>query len=383
MRLSLAFVAAAALFSGASAAQSRPSCKRATNAPLRPNNLAATSTSGSLSALKYTNVGGEGTYNEVTDIIPGTFPTCDANPFCVTKPKQISGKLAPFDDEMTVAFRGPLTLYNIAVYQPSNSSGATWKKTSSWAANEQPNNLVFMNNMGGQESGEWSICAGSSQSYASGDWTASVSSPNKQLAKGVLDETHEINIMTAETCASRSCAGFSRGTANHGWAGSKFFVFTFDMPSSSDASKVPAIWALNAQIVRAAQYGCNCRGVGPGGCGELDILETLAADGADPDQAISEIYSPKGATGSGKSFFARPTGGKVTYGVIFDVETDTIAIQRYTDWDYGTEQITRSVVDGYLNAPAMTISFNGASSNARRAETPRSVLSAHRRRRWH
>ncbi|KAI0645019.1 putative TOS1-like glycosyl hydrolase-domain-containing protein [Trametes meyenii] len=349
-------------------------------AQLKPNNLVAASTSGSLSALKYTNVGGSGEYDQVTDIIPGTFPTCDANPFCITQPKQISGNLAPFDDEITIAFRGPLNLYNVAVYQPTNASGATWKQVSSWAANEEPTNLVFMNNMGGQASGEWSICAGSSQSYASGNWTAAVSSANAQPAQGSLPAGHEVNIMTGETCASRACAGFSRGTANHGWAGSKFFVFTFDMPSPpTQDPEVPAIWALNAQIVRAAQYGCNCRGVGPKGCGEVDLLETVA--GTDPDQAISEIYSPKGATGTGRSFFARPTGGRVTYGAIFDVQSDSIAVQRYTEWNYAQNAITRSVVEGYLNAPAMTVSFDGA--NGKRAEMPRSVMGAHRRRRWH
>ena len=66
------------------------------------------------------------------------------------------GYLAPFDDEMSIAFRGPMTLYNIAVYQPTNSSSASWKQVSSWAAGEKPSNLVFMNNDGGDVSGEWS-----------------------------------------------------------------------------------------------------------------------------------------------------------------------------------------------------------------------------------
>ena len=225
------------------------------------------------------------------------------------------------------------------------------------------------------------VCAGASQSYANGDWTSAVPTPNAEIAQGTLSGADEINIMTAAECSdSNPCSGFSRGTANHGWSGSKFFVFTFDMPASSDASQVPAIWALNAQIVRAAQYGCNCRGVGPRGCGELDILETIA--GTNVDQAISEIYSPKGATGTGTNFFARPLTGKVTYGVIFDVQTDSIAIQHYTEWDYTQTAITRSLIEGYLNAPAMTISFEAA-ANGRRAEMPRSVLGAHRRRRWH
>ena len=61
-------------------------------AQLTPSNLVAASTSGSLSAIKYTKVGSTGSYDQVTDIIPGTFPTCDANPFCITQPKQISGE---------------------------------------------------------------------------------------------------------------------------------------------------------------------------------------------------------------------------------------------------------------------------------------------------
>ncbi|KAH9935105.1 putative TOS1-like glycosyl hydrolase-domain-containing protein [Epithele typhae] len=349
----------------------------AVRAQLTPSNLVAASTSGSLSAIKYTKVGGSGSYNQVTDIIPGTFPTCSANPFCVTSPKQISGNLAPFDDEMTIAFRGPLNLYNIAVFQPTNSSGSTWKQVSSWAADKKPSNLVFMNNKGGSKSGEWSICAGASQSYANGDWTDAASSPNAELAPGFLPETQEVNIVTNTSCAEEACDGFSRGTANHGWAASKMFVMTFDMPASSNPANVPAIWALNAQIVRAAQYGCNCRGVGPGGCGELDILETVA--GQDVTHAISEIYSPKGATGSGANFFARPQSGKVTYGVVFDVKTDAIAIQRYTEWDYTQTQLARSAIDGYLAAPAMNVAFGGA--NGRRADMPRSVFSAHRRRR--
>ena len=84
MRLSTTFVSLAALLSASYV-----------GAQQTPNNLVAASVTGSLSALKYTNVGGPGQYDEVTNIIPGTFPTCDANPFCITQPKQISGTFTP------------------------------------------------------------------------------------------------------------------------------------------------------------------------------------------------------------------------------------------------------------------------------------------------
>lgn len=66
-----------------------------------------------------------------------------------------TGNLAPFNEEMTFNFRGPMNLYNIAVFQP-DASGATWTRKSSWAAGQPADNLVFMNNLGGTASGEFS-----------------------------------------------------------------------------------------------------------------------------------------------------------------------------------------------------------------------------------
>ena len=57
---------------------------------------------------------------------------------------------------MTFNFRGPLNLYNIAVYQPASTSASTWTQVSSWVAGQAPNNLVFMNNLGGDKSGVFS-----------------------------------------------------------------------------------------------------------------------------------------------------------------------------------------------------------------------------------
>jgi hypothetical protein len=123
---------------------------------LTPDNLVAPSISGALSAIKYSSVGGSGSYNQVTNLVPGEWPSCNVNPSCVTAPKQVSGALAPFDEDLTFVMRGPMQVNNIAVFQPTNSSGATWKQTSTFAANQPPQNMVFMNNLGGGASGTWS-----------------------------------------------------------------------------------------------------------------------------------------------------------------------------------------------------------------------------------
>lgn len=162
-----------------------------------------------------------------------------------------------------------------------------------------------------------------SQSYASGDFTSAVSSPNAETFSGKIPAGKETvrpashsprflpspspfpqNIMTAQSCSKDSCAGFYRGTANLGWGGSKMLVIKFEMPASG-ADTPPALWALNGKVVRTAQYGCNCRGMGAfGGCGELDIVEVLPEKPT--GQGYSEIYSFRGTTGSGDgAYFVR------------------------------------------------------------------------------
>ncbi|THH16699.1 hypothetical protein EUX98_g9259 [Antrodiella citrinella] len=340
---------------------------------ITPNNVISPAViSGALTGLKYTSVGGSGSYNQVTNMIQGAWPTCTANPSCITAPKQVSGNLAPFDEEMTAVLRGPMTLHNIAVYQPTNSSAATWKRTSNWAQGSAPDNLVFMSNSGGGVSGEWDTCGGASQAYSDGAFTGAAASANADIYGANLPGTNEVNIVTSQTCADSPCDGFARGTASHGWAGSKAFVFEFEMPQDG-TSNPPAIWLLNQQVVNSAQYGCNCRGMGgSGGCGELDLFEVLNTN---LNQGITEIYSFKGATGSGDgNFWPRPSG-IVTYIAILDIQTDSISIQQLQSWDFTQTQITRSIVDGYLSTPAMQVSFGG--SNQRRSQRPKSWM--HRR----
>jgi hypothetical protein len=100
--------------------------------------------------------------------------------------------------------------------------------------------------------------------------------------------------------------------SHHGWAGpsgAKAFVVRLSMPNVPVVkdewySNAPAFWILNAKIVHTAQFGCNCRGTGPKGCGEFDVLEVLP-DG-DLAVATSTIYSFRGAVGVGSDAFARP-----------------------------------------------------------------------------
>ncbi|KAK5113079.1 hypothetical protein LTR62_003658 [Meristemomyces frigidus] len=70
-----------------------------------------------VTAITYTGVGGSGSYNRVTSM--------DSNGGgCSSVAKGYSGTLSPLDEEVSLHFRGPLTLKKFAVYTPGGSLGS-------------------------------------------------------------------------------------------------------------------------------------------------------------------------------------------------------------------------------------------------------------------
>lgn len=312
------------------------------------------------SVITINNLGTSGTYPRVTSMNPGTFgQTCPADA-CVKQNTNISGPLTPFNEEMTLNLRGPLELYDLAVYQPTQAggTGASWSRVSMWNRCTS-DNVVFMNNEGGNGSGIWTPCGGNSQSYASADGATAAKAPTTfsgSLANGV-----EVNVLSASACSGQgdsSECGFYRGVALHGWSGvngAKIFVMRTRMPRYTGApgknyTDEPAIWMLNARIVRTAQYGCNCRGVGsPGGCGELDVAEVVKQ--AHPMHATSTIYSYQGAvgadgiTGAGH-YFLRPVNQSAILVVIYDAAGKIQMLRLAPDaFDFGAALDAATVAD--------------------------------------
>ncbi|KAF5100778.1 hypothetical protein D0Z03_000755 [Geotrichum reessii] len=68
-----------------------------------------------VSQVQYTNIGFQGSYNEVISFNTDSC-TCDS------KPVKFSGSLAPFDQELSVHFRGPLQLKQFAQYSFSDNT---------------------------------------------------------------------------------------------------------------------------------------------------------------------------------------------------------------------------------------------------------------------
>jgi hypothetical protein len=299
-------------------------------------------------AITYTNVGASGSYDRV--VTSTVAPTCVAN-VCTKTANPVSGPLVPFNEEMTLVFSGPMDLYQVAVYDPAASGYARvayWDRCTT-------DGLAFVGNK------SWYQCNGYVQSYVTDDGT--MSSPTPVQFAGHLDPGVGVNVMSSTLCTGTTDGtdcGFSRGLALHGFrgdgSGSKIFVTKLRMPIGN---VTPAYWILPAQVVRSAQYGCNCRGEGgQGGCGELDVAEVLGgntATPAHPEQATTTIYSFQGVTNGGTAYFQRPVYETATFVVLFDAASSSIAMRRLaaTDFDFAAA-IPASTVSGWLAKPGVS-----------------------------
>jgi hypothetical protein len=282
-----------------------------------------------VSSLTYTNVGASGAYAEVVtgwSRETGCVGDSDGN-LCRTvyrQPKQVSGPLAPFNEDMSMVYAGPIELYQIAVYAPAQGE---WQRTAYWDRCVTEG-LVFAGNK------HWYECAGFVESYVTPDGTRESDVPVQ--FSGKLAAGTEVNVMSDTFCSdstAQSGCGWSSGLHLRGFkgdaTGSKIFATKLRMPI---ADTTPAYWILPAQVIRSSQYGCNCRGAGSdpvyrGGCGEIDIAEVLGGVTTSLE-ATTTLYSFQDITGGGSVAFNRPVNEAAVFLVIFDAQSRQIGIRR-------------------------------------------------------
>lgn len=294
---------------------------------------------------------GTGTYGKVTEMSS-----------CTTGTVSISDPVGPLSEEVSMVFRGPLSIYNIAVFNAT--SGSDWTKVSSYSQNGTQDNMIFMNNLNVDYTGADSSPQGYSTDDGSGTATSSTvfgdsladASDASVTGGGPCVSTGcEVNIMTETNCADQDgCIGYYDDMGFHGWdGGMKMFVTKVQMPASSTAN-LPAIWMLNAQVVRANQYGCNCRGWGAhGGCGELDISEVIETN-TDKDKVSTHYYFLDGSVSpGGDNYAARPTDSAVTYVTIIDNSSSgTVKIIELggDDFDFDVDAVSADQVTSWVEA---------------------------------
>ncbi|EAA35812.1 hypothetical protein NCU07501 [Neurospora crassa OR74A] len=228
----------------------------------------------------YTNVGSSGEYQEVAYMNQetGECRFADVN-------RTFAGDLAPFNEPVTLIFRGPIHLKQLAVYYPS-ASGASRDHYYN-AASQTSQGLTFLGNRGGEGSGVVGGPFGASLSYVNSHATGGASS-SQILANEVI--TDEFLVMTDQDCDG-SCGYVRPGSvAKKGFPGTdRLFLLEFSMPHT--AADMPAIWIENARVPYTPQYGgCSCWN---SGCGEWDMFEILHA-GKEKAETTFHLDPPAG-----------------------------------------------------------------------------------------
>lgn len=304
-----------------------------------------------VTAITYANVGATGVYAKVTHNWEA--PECDGT--CETREYEASGPLAPFNEDQTMVFAGPVELYQIGVYQPDASA---WQRVAYWDRCTTEGLAVVGNKW-------WHPCGGFFQSYVSADATEASDTP-VQFA-GSLAAGEQMNIVSDIPCEGTtdfSDCGWTQGLALRGFIGdargSKIFATKFRMPFGTTT---PAYWILPGQVVRTSQYGCNCRGQGSdpvyrGGCGEIDVAEILGGV-TDSREATTTLYSFQDITGGGSVCFNRPVAETSIFLVIFDADTRQIAIRQLgaTDFAFGAT-VSMATVHAWLAEASMVRTLN-------------------------
>lgn len=193
-----------------------------------------------------------------------------------------------------------------ALAAPALNAGAgNWGRQAYYnAANGTADGLVFLNNMGGQESGVFDMTFGNSLSYAAANALSGSATP-QVLADTLIPDNNEIIIYTDQQCQGNDCGYYRPGSvAYHGFAGdSKLFLMEFDMPLSGKTGwnmDMPAAWMLNAKIARTQQYGnCSCWASGCGKYPHKSVFQVLirprqesGMSSKDSIQAIQDSNQP-------------------------------------------------------------------------------------------
>ncbi|KAJ4164424.1 hypothetical protein LMH87_006100 [Akanthomyces muscarius] len=239
------------------------------------------------------------------------------------------------------------------------ASGQDWDRTSYYSADSQTaENLVFLGNYGGQGSGVWDPQWGNSLSFLNAAGSGGASSA-QVLSNVDIPSNKEFSIFSGQPC-DESC-GFSRAqdVAYKGFEGaSKIFLFNFKMPMDGNRGfngDMPAIWALNAAVPRAAQYSaCSCWPK----CGEFDFFEVLASG---DDKCKSTVHLAPG--GGSSDYFPRPTDAYVKAAVVFDGDAGGgVAIRVLADDADFSKGLDAATVQSWVSSTAPSAITEGGAT---------------------
>ncbi|CUM63887.1 uncharacterized protein PRCAT00001475001 [Priceomyces carsonii] len=299
----------------------------------------SSSGSSSYSVIKFENLGFSGTYQLVKELSDVTSDKCTCELSDDTT--SFSGSNAPFNEEVSVHFRGPLVLSLFGYFTSENflvgdNSSGSWERRAYYGASSSTSeNVTFLT-----KAGTDSPCLGKALTYAGSNGTSEAKESTVLSQDAQISSNEEYVIFSNISCDSsgfdNDCGVYRSGIpAYHGYYGKiKMFLFEFKMPTESEKDEdtsnynMPAIWLLNAHIPRTSQYAlnvnCSCW---RSGCGEFDIFEIMNTTEANDLYSTVHDYQGTGDIENGlqaDGHLTRDTEGTMKGGVVFDKDGNAI-----------------------------------------------------------
>lgn len=297
--------------------------------------------------LQWDNLGFNGQYFPVTEIEALNAKDCkcakDYN-----NPVIFNGPISPFDEELSVQIRGPVNLLKFGWYYSDDytfgKTEGNWTRGAYYDALQgQADNVTFLGNVGFDN-----VCLGKALTYVDETGIANASD-STVLGNVTIPSNYELTIMSDIECSGNDCGAFRPDSkAYHGYYGvNKMFLFEFNAPSDlreeQNVNKtwnydMPAIWLLNAQIPRTAQYPLNPNcSAWNSGAGEFDIFEVMNV--TERNHFYSTLHDFQGTDdiGTGIQNFAylqRTPGAVMKGGVVFGQDgTASVFLSNSTSLD--------------------------------------------------
>lgn len=303
---------------------------------------ASSSSAQEVSVIEFDNFGYSGTYNMVSELknVDSDSCTCELS----TEVTKFLGANAPIDEEVSVHFRGPLTLSKFGYYV---ADGDNWDRKAYYNGSLS-SNVTFLTTAGLNSS-----CLGKALTYADSDGVSKASSATLLGKDTLINSQDEYSIFSTVKCGDsgvgKDCGVYRSGIpAFHGFYGStKMFLFEFTMPTESKVLKsevsnynMPAIWLLNAHIPRTSQYSTNANcSCWRSGCGEFDIFEVKNNTDSTVNKLFSTIHDYQGTDDiesgiQANGYIPRDTEGTMVGGVVFDSDGKaTVFVSNSTTFD--------------------------------------------------
>jgi Glycine-rich protein domain (DUF2403)/Putative TOS1-like glycosyl hydrolase (DUF2401) len=221
--------------------------------------------------ITFQEIGASGWYPSRRDPKAGPCDAYQTTSCCMAKREVADDQLTPWDEELILTLRGPLSLKQLAVYQPAAVDG--WNLVSLWDA-RAPGAAQGVTFRG--ESNDAARFVGSVGSEC--------------LVDVATDKTFPCGPGSRPFCATTS------PPHHYGWAGSKLFVLLARMPHAGEQNAgsacsqgttgnwydAPWLGLSLGELVRAGAFSdCHCYAKSPDqwwlgdGCGQFNVFEVV------------------------------------------------------------------------------------------------------------